>query len=221
MKLKLIRVFSMILLALAMNKAEAKVVRVVVKEHVVIANGHVFGSAGQYEKIRGVIYYEVDPENQANGAIVDLEFALGNARGMVEFSGDFMLIKPVDMNKANGRLLYEVNNRGRIFTFPSLNGGQLSNNPETLEQFGDGFFMHQGYTFLFSGWNWDVTEGGDRFQFEVPYAKYGAQTIRQKIAAEIINNEHLETLDAMPLAPETADAIPLPITPIMARMCLR
>ena len=206
--MKMIRIFCTILLALAMNEAEAKVVRVVVKQHVLIANGHVFGSAGQYEKIRGVIYYEVDPENQANGAIVDLEFAPGNARGMVEFSGDFMLIKPVDMNKANGRLLYEVNNRGRIFTFPSLNGGRLSNNPETLEQFGDGFFMQQGYTFLFSGWNWDVTEGGDRFQFEVPYAKKGAQTIRQRIAAEIVNSEHLETLDAMPLAPGNSRCYP-------------
>jgi len=198
--MKLIRTFSIILLALAINEVEAKVVRVVVEEHIVMANGHVFGSAGQYEKIRGTIYYEVDPEVKANAAIVDLEFAPRNARGMVEFSGDFMLIKPVDMNKANGRLLYEVNNRGRIFTFPSLNGGQLSNNPETLEQCGDGFFMHQGYTFLFSGWNWDVTEGGDRFQFEVPYAMNGAQTIRQKIAAEIVNSEHLEALGAMPLA---------------------
>ncbi len=200
MIMKLVSIFSIILLALAVNKAEAKVVRIVVEEHIVIANGHDFGRTGQYEKIRGVIYYEVDPKHQANLAIVDLQFAPRNARGMVEFSGDFMLIKPVDMKKANGRLLYEVNNRGRIFTFPSLNGGRLSNNPETLEQLGEGFFMHQGYTFLFSGWNWDVTKGDDRFQFEVPNAKNGTQTFRQKIAAEIINNANLGNLDAMPFA---------------------
>lgn len=200
MKIKLTRIFSIILFVLSINRAEAEVIRVEVEERVVIANGHIYGDAGQYEKIRGIIYYEVDPENQANAAIVDLEFAPRNARGMVEFSGDFMLIKPVDMNKANGRLLYEVNNRGRIFSFPSLNGGRLGNNPETLEQFGDGYFMHQGYSFLFSGWNWDVTEGEDRFQFAVPYAKNGTQTIRQKIAAEMVNNTRLEALSAMPLA---------------------
>ncbi len=200
MNMKLIWALLIMLMAFAIKTAEAKVVRVVVEERVLLANGHFFGNVGQYEKIRGTIYYEVDPENPANGAIVDLQYAPKNARGMVEFSGDFMLLKPVDMSKANGRLVYEVNNRGRIFTFASLNGGQLTNNPQTLEQCGDGFLMHQGYSLLFSGWNWDVTEGDDRFQFEAPYAKNGEQTIRQKIAAEIINDMSLKALEAMPLA---------------------
>ena len=181
------------LFALTTKTAQAKVVRVVVEECVILADGHSFGNAGQYEKIRGTIYYEVDPENQVNAAIVDLKFAPKNARGMVEFSGNFMLLKPVDMRKANGRLLYEVNNRGRIFTFPSYN-------PQTLEQCGDGFYMRQGYTFLFSGWNWDVTDGQDRFQFEVPYAMNGEQPIRQKITAEMVNDRSLKSMDAIPLA---------------------
>ncbi|HSM24360.1 MAG TPA: alpha/beta hydrolase domain-containing protein [Anaerolineaceae bacterium] len=197
------RLILMMMFALAMKTAEAKVVRVVVEERVLLANGHFFGNVGQYEKIRGTIHYEVDPENPASTAIVDLEFAPKNVRGMVEFSGDFMLLIPLDMSKANGRLVYEVNNRGRIFTFASLNGGQLTNNPQTLEQAGDGFLLHQGYSLLFSGWNWDVTEGDDRFQFEVPYAKDGEQSIRQKIAAEIVNNMSLKALQTMPLAKQS------------------
>lgn len=197
------RLILMMMFALAIKTAEAKVVRVVVEERVLLANGHFFGNVGQYEKIRGTIHYEVDPENPASAAIVDLEFAPKNVRGMVEFSGDFMLLIPLDMSKANGRLVYEVNNRGRIFTFGSLNGGQSTNNPQTLEQAGDGFLLHQGYSLLFSGWNWDVTEGDDRFQFEVPYAKDGEQSIRQKIAAEIVNNMSLKALQTMPLAKQS------------------
>ncbi|MEB2782346.1 alpha/beta hydrolase domain-containing protein [Algoriphagus sp. C2-6-M1] len=197
------RLILMMMFALAMKTAEAKVVRVVVEKRVLLANGHFFGNVGQYEKIRGTIHYEVDPEKPASAAIVDLEFAPKNVRGMVEFSGDFMLLIPLDMSKANGRLVYEVNNRGRIFTFASLNGGQLTNNPQTLEQAGDGFLLHQGYSLLFSGWNWDVTEGDDRFQFEVPYAKDGEQSIRQKIAAEIVNNMSLKALQTMPLAKQS------------------
>ena len=95
------RLILMMMFALAMKTAEAKVVRVEVEERVLLANGHFFGNVGQYEKIRGTIHYEVDPENPASAAIVDLEFAPKNVRGMVEFSGDFMLLIPLDMSKAN------------------------------------------------------------------------------------------------------------------------
>ena len=48
---------------------------------------------GAYEKLRGRIYFEVDPANSANRIITDIEHAPRNARGRVEFSSDFFLIK--------------------------------------------------------------------------------------------------------------------------------
>ena len=48
-----------------------------------------------------------------------LEFASRNTRGMVEYVATFTILKPTDMAKASGVLLYFVPNRGRI----SLTGG--------------------------------------------------------------------------------------------------
>ncbi len=87
------RLILMMMFALAMKTAEAKVVRVEVEERLLLENGHFLGNVGQYEKIRGTIHYKDDTENHANAAIVDLEFAPKNVRGMVEFSGDFMLLR--------------------------------------------------------------------------------------------------------------------------------
>jgi hypothetical protein len=51
------RLILMMMFALAMKTAEAKVVRVVVEERVLLANGHFFGNVGQYEKIRGILSF--------------------------------------------------------------------------------------------------------------------------------------------------------------------
>jgi hypothetical protein len=67
-----------------------------------------------YEKLTGHAYGELDPKLSLNAIITDLEFAPRNARGLVEYVATFTMIKPVDMAKASGVLLYFVPNRGRI-----------------------------------------------------------------------------------------------------------
>src|SRR4026207_280393 len=78
-----------------------------------VLGGQSFGKAGAYEKIAGTIRFAADPAHPPNRKITDIGLAPKNADGRVEFSGDFYLLKPVDMTKGNGRLLLDVANRGR------------------------------------------------------------------------------------------------------------
>ena len=65
-----------------------------------------------YEKLVGTVDFALDPTLPRNAIIVDLPLAPRNARGEVEASADFYMLKPVDPRRGNGRLFYEVGNRG-------------------------------------------------------------------------------------------------------------
>ena len=84
--------------ALAPATAFAEVERIEISHRSLIAEGQVFGDSGPYEKIRGKLFYAVDPENAANRPIVDLRRAPPGADGKVRFQGDFLLLKPVDLS---------------------------------------------------------------------------------------------------------------------------
>ena len=75
-------------------------------------DGKSFGSVGQYEKLRGIAYGELDPLDPRNAVITDIQLAPINARGMVEYSMDIFILKPINLNKGNRRLLFDFNNRG-------------------------------------------------------------------------------------------------------------
>ncbi|MCK4766280.1 MAG: hypothetical protein KAW12_29060 [Candidatus Aminicenantes bacterium] len=85
------------------------------------AGGKEFGKVGAYETIRGKLHYCVDPANPANARIVDLKYAPRDKNGNVCFSGDFVLLKPLDLKKGSGRLLFDVTNRGGIVALGALN----------------------------------------------------------------------------------------------------
>ncbi len=189
-----------VMLILIAATAAAEVERIEITSREVFADGMAFGSTGAYEKIRGRLFYAVDPDNPANAAIVDLELAPGGADGLVRFQGDFLLLKPVDLGKGNGRLLYDVNNRGNLYMLRHINGGTRTNDPSTAEDAGNGFLMEQGYSLLWSAWNWDVVSGDDRLQIELPIATKNGASIRQRIAAEIVNSFGREPAPSMPLA---------------------
>src|SRR5438093_10532063 len=75
-------------------------------------DGLSFGTVGTYEKIFARAYGEVDPSDRRNALITDINLAPRNANGMVEYSADVHIIKPVDMSKGNQRIFYDVVNRG-------------------------------------------------------------------------------------------------------------
>src|SRR5215831_18719250 len=73
--------------------------------------GYSWPDVGQYEKIVGRATGEVDPFDPRNAIIVDIQLAPRNAKGLVEYSFDFYILKPIDLNKGNHRVMYEPPNR--------------------------------------------------------------------------------------------------------------
>ena len=58
------------------------------------AEGRAIGNAGPYLRVRGVARGEIDPQAPENRAIVDLDRALRNARGLIEYETDFFILPP-------------------------------------------------------------------------------------------------------------------------------
>ena len=113
---------------------------------------------------------EADPNNSHDAVIVDLENAPRNAKGLVEFSTQFMILKPVDMQRSNHKIFYGINNRGNKLEIARFNFASLVNNPMTAADAGDGFLMRLGYTYLDAGWEGDVAPGNDRLVPNLPVA---------------------------------------------------
>jgi hypothetical protein len=159
-----------VLLALMPSLAEARVVRLRIERREVVLNGRAFGAAGPYEKLVGKVDFGLDPMLPANDIVVDLKLAPRNARGEVEASADFYLLKPVDPRRGNGRLFYEVGNRGGKGMLPTFQKATGSTDPTTEAEFGDGALMRQGFTLLWMGWQWDVPLRPGVMRMEMPIA---------------------------------------------------
>src|SRR5256714_14616452 len=159
--------------ALIAVPAEAKITRIEVKRvESTTFEGSSFGKVGQYEKIVGRAYGEVDPKDPRNAVIVDIQNAPKNARGMVEYDTDFDLIKPVNLANGNHRLWFEINNRGNMPSFPQMNDARVTNNdPTTAADAGNGFLMRQGFSIVEAGWDATAPGGNGRFTIHVPVAK--------------------------------------------------
>src|SRR5205814_3724795 len=161
--------FTMLATATA-SLADARIVRLRIERRERVLAGRPFGAAGPYEKLVGKIDFALDPDLPRNGAIVDLKLAPRNARGEVEFSADFYLLKPVDPRRGNGRLFYEVGNRGGKSTLATFQKASGSPDPTTEAQFGDGALMRQGFTLLWMGWQWDVPVRDGVMRMQIPIA---------------------------------------------------
>ena len=72
------------------------------------AGGMTFGDIGAYEQLDGTVHFAVDPASPANSLITDLELAPRNQAGLVEFSADFRILKPVDLQKGSHKLFFDV-----------------------------------------------------------------------------------------------------------------
>src|SRR5579863_2869214 len=74
----------------------AGITRIVIAKRQIAFGGASFGAAGQYEILAGTAYGELDPRAPANAGIVNLNRAPLNAKGHIEYSVDFMVLKPAD-----------------------------------------------------------------------------------------------------------------------------
>ena len=173
--------------------AEAHVVRLRVERREVVLNGRPFGAAGPYEKLVGTVEFGFDPTLPANQIVVDLPLAPRNARGEVEASADFYLLKPVDPRRGNGRLFYEVGNRGGKSLLATFQKATGSANPTTEAEFGDGALMNQGFALLWMGWQWDVPERPGVMRMDMPIATDNGKPITGLVRGNFILNERSNT----------------------------
>ena len=153
----MIRVLSVLLLSLvlAVSTASAEVVRIEITSRSDVADGKTYGLAGAFERIEGTIYFAVDPNNQANRIITDIDYAPRNADGKVEFRSDFYLIKPKDISRGNGTLFYEVSNRGGKGMLGYFNNARGSRAPQTTRKWATGSCSSTGSRC--SGWDGSST----------------------------------------------------------------
>jgi hypothetical protein len=162
---------TLVAVLLVAAPVSAEVVRIEVKSRTPVLAGRAFGTTGPYERLVGTIYFAIDPRNTANLIIADIDKAPRNAAGKVEFSSDFYLLRPVDSGRGNGTILYEVSNRGGKGMVGFFNFAAGGVDPQTTEQFGDGFLLENGFTLLWVGWQFDVPVREGLMRVFAPIAK--------------------------------------------------
>src|SRR6266851_9180180 len=149
------------LLAALPRVTEAKVVRFVVQQRGPFAEGATFGGTGAYERLTGTAYFEVNPNDPLSAVIVDLDLSPRNARGRVEFSTPFFILKPVDMSRGNRKIFYTVNNRGNDSLIPAETVAQVGSND---------IYLIMGYTIVDAGWEGDVVPTDINLAANLPIA---------------------------------------------------
>ncbi len=167
----------------------AEVVRIEVQSRGDLVGGQPFGAAGPYEKIAGKIFFAADPSLTANRIITDIDKAPRNAAGKVEFSSDFYLIKPKNIAKGNGAVLYEVSNRGGKGMLGFFNHAAGSVDPASDAEMGDGFLMRQGFTLLWVGWQFDTPQRRGLVRVYPPIASENGQPIRGLVRSDFVVTE--------------------------------
>ncbi len=171
--------------------AIAEAVRFEIETRDVVADGAVFGDVGAYERVVGKIHFAIDPENAANRIIRDIDLAPVNADGLVEFSSDFYLLKPVAADAGNGTVLVDVMNRGRKRVLGYFNLATTVNEPRTAEDLGDGFLMREGFSVLYVGWQFDVPREPNFMRVYPPIATDQGEAITGLVRSDLVVTERV------------------------------
>jgi hypothetical protein len=183
-KLALVGAMGLVMAVAVVDTASAEVTGVTITSRRTVAGGHTFGNTGAYEKLTGRISFALDPRLAQNRAIADLELAPRTSDGKVHFSSDLFILRPVDLARGNGVLLFELANRGNKLLLTSFNRAEPSQDPEALAHFGDGLLMREGYTLVWVGWQFDVPS--DRVRLEAPPARLPAGSDTATIDVDVV-----------------------------------
>ena len=166
--------------------------------------GATFGNVGPSERIDGTATGEVDPAHPGNAGIALLTNAPRNARGHVEYRSDVTILRPADPTEGNGRLLYEVNNRGRMMLFPNLCEGVAGNQPKTAADLGNALPLKLGFTLVWSGWDPGAPRANGGLGLDAPIATNNGAPITRRIREEFVSGTRLGVLNTFRLSYETA-----------------
>lgn len=168
--------------------ARAEVDRIEILERAVLAEGRSFGGVGPYERLRGRLYFTLDTAAAENQAITDIKFAPKDSLGRVSFAADFMILRPVDGGRANGRVLFEASGSAGPAMLTVFNDATNAILPRSTADAGNGFLMEQGYTVVWSAWQGDAPAGGDRMLLTLPVAAGITGTSREEFIFENATN---------------------------------
>ncbi|MCH8206292.1 MAG: hypothetical protein IH956_04740 [Chloroflexi bacterium] len=179
-------------------------IRLQLKAPTPFAEGAGFGEVGPYEMLYGRLHFAVDPEAPAYQAVVDLERAPRSPSGLVEYSTDVALLRPVDLSRGNRRLIYDVNNRGNKRVLVAMNDALGSNEPSSHEHAGNGFLMRRGYSIVWSGWQGDLLPGDGRLTMDLPVATDNGGVMTGVVRSEFVTVEQgVVTFPLSGSAPQT------------------
>jgi hypothetical protein len=172
-----------------------------------LAGGAAFGDVGPYERVIGVAKGEVDPKAPGNSGIALIDKAPLNERGKVEYTTDFFILRPKDPAKGNGRILYEVNNRGRKMLFGNIaDGPQGINDPQKPADLGNAFPLRRGWTIVWSGWDPDAPRANLGLGLTAPVATDGGKPIVSLVVDEFVSGTRGGALEVFKLSYEMANA---------------
>ena len=170
-----------------------------------LADGAPFGEAGAYERVIAKAKGEVDPKDPANKGIALIDKAPLNANGKVEYATDIFILRPKDPARGNGRILYEVNNRGRKMLFGNIaDGPQGVNDPKTMADVGNGFPMRRGYTIVWSGWDPDAPRANMGLGLTAPVVTDNGKPIVKIVREEFCSGTRVGNLETFKLSYEAA-----------------
>ena len=135
-------------------------------------DGESFGTVGQYERLRGIAYGEVDPADPRHQGIVNLAHAPLNARGKVEYSTTVEIYRPIDQSRWNHAIYHNVPNRG----------GAGAGEPALLER---------GFALVRVGWQGDLEPTDTNIVSFLPVAKNrdGSPIVGRSLEEFIFNDQ--------------------------------
>lgn len=133
----------------------------------------------RYENVEATVTFAVDPEALANERIVDLKLATRDDDGLVRYTADLRLLRPV--SGGNGKLLFVVPNRGVPTNAPWLKGG---------------FLLNRGWTIASCGWQWDVQRGPAILGLTAPQADVAPGFTRLEWRSDVVREDHALSFSA-------------------------
>jgi hypothetical protein len=181
MRLRFCACFLILSLLLTVGPLHARVLRVDIASRTTVLNGKQFGNAGAYERITGRVYFSLPVDNARNQRIVDLRNAVNLKNGEVEFSSDFVAVRPKDVHLGNGSMLLEVPNRGNARILSLVDGGD----EDLAHDAGEAWLLRNGYTIVSLGWQWDAQAPG-QLRFFAPIAKENGKTITGLLRGDLM-----------------------------------
>lgn len=165
----------------AVSSLQARVTRVEITSRADILGGKSFGDSGPYERITGRVYFSLPITNVHNQRIVDLSRAVNLKSGEVEFSSDFIAVRPKDPHRGNGSMLLEVPNRGYSRIISLVDGGDW----DVSTSAGDAWLLRNGFTIVSLGWQWDAA-GPEALRFFAPIAKDNGKTLTGLLRGDLM-----------------------------------